>query len=296
MITRGFFRRLIPNKYLRRLVYLIVGLLFYCLVAIPSTLSIISDGILDYSQLTPSQSSSNQYYIKLYLNTQEQDLSKKFIKYYIDFEPSQLASQGLPIWDRNITFGYSPIKHSVKEGDLIEPIEFQINIVGGNIKNYPFDVYFARLGFIAINNSTGESIPLEIITFTNTVSTQNSFAKESAIDSKGHNYIFFNIKIYRNAIVIFGCVVVCIVIWVFTILMMILAYDGLVHRREYPYPIMGLGISILFALPAVRKTLPGIPEYGSAVDYLCFFWADILISISSCLIIGCFTLRWKPEI
>jgi hypothetical protein len=48
--------------------------------------------------------------------------------------------------------------------------------------------------------------------------------------------------------------------------MIILAYDGLVHGREYPYLIMDLGILILFTIPAVRKTLPGILDYGSVVD------------------------------
>jgi hypothetical protein len=45
--------------------------------------------------------------------------------------------------------------------------------------------------------------------------------------------------------------------------------------------------AMLFALPAVRNTMPGVPGVGTVLDYVGFFWC--LIAVAACLITAAIT-------
>lgn len=114
------------------------------------------------------------------------------------FKQGQVNEQGPLRQIFDITFGYFLAKHSVKVGDVIESVEFQLNIIGGNIKNYVFDTYSVRLNLATVNNSRGKTITLDIVAFTSTISTQNAFTRNYDIYKKGIRYLYFDIKIYRS--------------------------------------------------------------------------------------------------
>jgi hypothetical protein len=44
---------------------------------------------------------------------------------------------------------------------------------------------------------------------------------------------------------------------------------------------LSLCVSLIFGLPALRDTQPGVPEIGSLCDYLSFIWAEVIVSTSA---------------
>jgi hypothetical protein len=44
---------------------------------------------------------------------------------------------------------------------------------------------------------------------------------------------------------------------------------------------LSLCVSLIFGLPALRNTQPGVPGIGSLCDYVSFIWAEVIVSISA---------------
>jgi hypothetical protein len=78
--------------------------------------------------------------------------------------------------------------------------------------------------------------------------------------------------------------------------MLNIGIDSVVFKREIPPGLLTAGIAMLFAMPTLRKSQPDIPDIGCALDFLCFIWCEIIIGISSCMILYSWLLRWKLPI
>ncbi|KXN66993.1 hypothetical protein CONCODRAFT_80321, partial [Conidiobolus coronatus NRRL 28638] len=190
--------------------------------------------ILDYPQLVPNPPNT-ELFIQLDLSLQQQDLDKKTVKYLVDFKPFGMnATQGPIAWDREIIFDFFPTQLIAKDGQIIKPYRFEVDLIDGSAKDYPFDAYKTEVGFFAYDNTTKQAIPLGLNANIRTISTTNRFEKLDLKTENGDKIYYFKVVVYRSTIVF----------------------------REYPPPVMSLGVAILFALPALRKTQPGIPDIG----------------------------------
>jgi hypothetical protein len=57
-----------------------------------------------------------------------------------------------------------------------------------------------------------------------------------------------------------------------------LSIDSFLQKRRVELPILALCTAMMFALPAIRNTNPGIPPIGTLFDIYSFFFAQFLIS------------------
>jgi uncharacterized protein DUF4436 len=57
------------------------------------------------------------------------------------------------------------------------------------------------------------------------------------------------------------------------------------YRALEPAPSEGYGWlgAMLFALPAIRNTMPGVPGTGTLADYTVYFWA--ILTVALCLLV-----------
>ncbi|KAJ9079945.1 hypothetical protein DSO57_1030291 [Entomophthora muscae] len=68
------------------------------------------------------------------------------------------------------------------------------------------------------------------------------------------------------------CLLVFLINWLLALAMINLTVDNLLYSRDTPPSIILAGFTIVFSLPALRKSQPGIPEVGSILDLAGFFW------------------------
>lgn len=64
----------------------------------------------------------------------------------------------------------------------------------------------------------------------------------------------------------------CLLMWALSLVLAIYGYQVLFHRRPVHAHTCMLGITMLFALPALRSAQPGIPDVGCIADVLGFYW------------------------
>lgn len=66
-----------------------------------------------------------------------------------------------------------------------------------------------------------------------------------------------------------------------------MTYTTLITGRTLEFSMFVWLGAMLFALPAVRNTMPGVPGVGTVLDYAGFFWC--LIAVAACLITAAIT-------
>jgi Domain of unknown function (DUF4436) len=54
---------------------------------------------------------------------------------------------------------------------------------------------------------------------------------------------------------------------------------------------LSLSISLIFGLPALRNTQPGVPPVGALSDYVSFIWAELIVAVSAVVTVWTWLLR-----
>ena len=68
-------------------------------------------------------------------------------------------------------------------------------------------------------------------------------------------------------------------------------------HRELDLLPLSLSITLIFGLPALRNTQPGVPPLGAICDYISFIWAEYIVAVSAIVIMGTWLRRSRrPEV
>ena len=66
-----------------------------------------------------------------------------------------------------------------------------------------------------------------------------------------------------------------------------ITYAAIVSPKPLEFSLFVWLGAMLFALPAIRGTMPGVPSVGTMADFGIFFWC--LFAVASCLIVAAIT-------
>lgn len=86
------------------------------------------------------------------------------------------------------------------------------------------------------------------------------------------NQINLHYRLERHATTKVMCLLTFALIWLLSLAMINLTIDTVLYRRDTPAAIILAGFTIVFSLPTLRKSQPGIPDVGSILDLAGFFW------------------------
>ncbi|KAI8339675.1 hypothetical protein BC941DRAFT_349528, partial [Chlamydoabsidia padenii] len=117
------------------------------------------------------------------------------------------------------------------------------------------------------------------------------------IDYPFDRYTGLNLKIItaRSTTTLGFSIFMCLLMWALSLVMAIFGYQVLFHRRSVDVHACMLGITMLFALPALRSAQPGIPDVGCISDVLGFYWNMAIIALVSITMLACWIARWGPD-
>lgn len=137
--------------------------------------------------------------------------------------------------------------------------------------DYPFDAYKSYFEILANKEKEQlHKIPvsltflgmLQSVEFIPTVQLSNDDLYKIAIE------IFTR----RSPTTIGFSLFIVLIMWLLSIAIGIIAMQVIRKHRTSDEHVLTLGITTLFALPALRETQPGIPSIGCAADVLGFYW------------------------
>ena len=180
----------------------------------------------------------------------------------------------------------------LKKHHQAHPVELTLSLLEGDVAMYPIDHYLALLQVEAFIEPGGDAevpVPLGI----NFVSRNHVLHAEAVLGpgSEAHE-VNLQIKLARP-LPIQGFA------WFINVLMVMLALSSAIVAYNVAYrgkklePNLLVWMSaLLFVLPGMRNTLPGVPPLGSLTDFLVFFWVEGVVAL--CLFI--MVLTWYRRV
>ncbi|KXN65656.1 hypothetical protein CONCODRAFT_12685 [Conidiobolus coronatus NRRL 28638] len=289
-------KSILQSSLKRRILFSILGLILWCAIAIPTLLKTIEYGKSDELKAHDIilHETEDVDRVDLDFRVLSTDLAKRTMRVYLGLEPhGAYSNTDERTWNKTVEFQFLHKNLVVKKGSTPEPITFEIPLQTGNLRDYPFDKYATNIWFIAIDNSTRGVVSTNVYSLVLNQNTNTRIIRESEFDVDGIELQIYNIYINRTPLVYAFCFFISVVTWGLTIVAFNIALDSMIFKRELPPPLLAIGITMLFAMPTLRKAQPDIPEIGCAIDFLCFIWCEVLIGISSCMILYSWLLRYK---
>jgi hypothetical protein len=159
----------------------------------------------------------------------------------------------------------------------------------GDPNEYPFDVYTFNNYLVhayTTNASKVQSFPMAMVVHGVIQGWRLSFEitdlytydqkTGQALDS----YLRLSVKVRRSGTTLAFTLLIFILMWSLTLgaLLMTLCFFSFDFAEP---PLIGILATLLFALPAVRNTQPGVPPIGCTVDVAGLFWNMVIIA--SCI-------------
>ncbi|KAI9031528.1 hypothetical protein CLU79DRAFT_694038 [Phycomyces nitens] len=182
--------------------------------------------------------------------------------------------------------------HRFEAGDTADPIRVEFSYDFGTEMDYPFDQYSGYFELYAsYANDTIQGIP---ITF-HLEASLSSFSFTPTLESLPNEPDRVGLKIVtgRSTTTLGFSIFVCTLMWALTLIMSLFGYQVAVKKRRVDAHACMIGITMLFALPALRSAQPGIPEVGCTSDVLGFYWNMAIIASASITVIVCWVARWN---
>jgi hypothetical protein len=183
---------------------------------------------------------------------------------------------------------------SISVGDVVQDLAFganqlmattdlHIDLDDGSILRYPFDHYETVMrwrGFEGTAMRRGEAIPIRFSTY-ETSPAFDAHLREAKAASPGETAVTLNadrpVVIRWFASAVYASMV--------AVAVSALVIGGLMftRRRRVEATLIGALCAMMFAVPVMRNTLPGVPPLGVAGDLLIFIWAEVAVVIGLCL-------------
>jgi len=158
-----------------------------------------------------------------------------------------------------------------------QPPEQTINVplTSGWPTDYPQDRYTLTLGFSA--RSDGQDVPVDL----NVASYDSLFELTTPeADATEPTSAVLNLTArHTRGGWLLAWFLMCAA-WALALVVAGAAWILVHERRGLVWPAFGWMAATLFALVSLRNAAPGAPPIGSLIDYMAFFWAELIVAAS----------------
>ena len=171
--------------------------------------------------------------------------------------------------------GTGPISHTFKANMHVTAWDVTIIADSGDILDYPFDRY--RFDFDV--EATAKGKPVTLVAALGTA-PHGIRAKLTDIKGQGTDDDI-SIEVRRSGSVIFLAALSTISLLVVAIAALSVAWQVAEQGRKIDFSMMTWVAAFMFVIPAVRSSLPGAPPVGALIDFILFFWLQVLAAVAT---------------
>ncbi|CAO3628291.1 unnamed protein product [Cunninghamella blakesleeana] len=203
------------------------------------------------------------------------DFDKMSYSIHFNLQPNGtlVNPQGYLLHETTISF--TPFQRFIfSEGDTLSSLQVSFKYDDGNSIDYPFDQYtgyFEMDATIKILNNNNSFIEQPLPISFNLDASLTSFSFTPTFTPMEHR-LGLKTMTGRSKTTLGFSFFMCFLMWALSLIMAMYGYQVLIHKRPVHAHACMLGISMLFALPAMRSAQPGVPDAGCISDVLGFYW------------------------
>ncbi|KAI9364443.1 hypothetical protein DFJ73DRAFT_809451 [Zopfochytrium polystomum] len=209
---------------------------------------------------------------------------------------------GIPL-SKPVNITFDSFHMAFDAGKVMGGNETKVEFALGDYNEYPFDRYQSSVVYVSGLYSPNKSevadddpdlvlLPLAVKVSGTVQSWMTEF---NQIDdfSYGPNskrifdgtLVGFQVTTQRSVFSLFFSILVQLMMWILPSLVAIIATRNLMSGKPPEGPAVGLSMSLLFTLPNVRATQPGVPPIGCTADAVSFLPSLLICSFGVCLLL-----------
>ncbi|KAF8149288.1 hypothetical protein K438DRAFT_1988919 [Mycena galopus ATCC 62051] len=182
--------------------------------------------------------------------------------------------------------------------NTVMPVQTVSQILDGDINRYPFDTYTYSYEIYAFtspgNGSYGMPLPLTVFAQGGIQGFKVDTSFDELEDDGSGVVITFTLS--RSPITKVFSILIIIVMWCLSSGIFIAAMSVWFRERKVDLPLIAISTALLFALPNVRNSQPGIPPVaGTTSDMVGFFWNLLLVASSAFSLIINFVIKSRRD-
>jgi len=148
----------------------------------------------------------------------------------------------------------------------------------GNPNSYPFDSYSVLFPISASIISTGESIPLTLY-IQGAVQGFTTSTTFQGVNDGSRVLVTFTVQ--RSSTTQLFAAIVFLLMWFLSLSIFLAAMSVWFRGKNAELPLVTISTGLLFALPNIRNSQPGVPIVGTTEDLVGFFWNILLVATSA---------------
>ncbi len=171
--------------------------------------------------------------------------------------------------------GTGPEEHTFKANMRLTSWDITVIADSGDILDYPFDRY--RFDFDC--EAFVKDKPIVIVAGLGTM-PHGIRARLTDIRGQGTEDDI-SIDVRRSGSVIFLAALSTISLLVVAIAALSVAWQVAEQGRKIDFSMMTWVAAFMFVIPAVRSSLPGAPPVGALIDFILFFWLQVLAAVAT---------------
>ncbi|KAJ7884510.1 hypothetical protein B0H13DRAFT_2277975 [Mycena leptocephala] len=182
--------------------------------------------------------------------------------------------------------------------NTVMPLQTVSQLLDGDLNRYPFDVFTLDYQIAAFtspsNVSYGTPLPLTVFA----IGSVQGFHIDTTFTGLEDDGSVVNIQftVTRSPITKAFSVIIILVMWCLSGGIFIAAMSVFFRERKVEPPLIAISTALLFALPNVRNSQPGIPSVaGTTSDMVGFFWNLLLVAISALSLIINYVVKNRRE-
>lgn len=165
--------------------------------------------------------------------------------------------------------------HTFRAHMPLTPWEAAIVADGGDILDYPFDVYRFQFDCEAYVKNRPVTLVAGMGQVPHGIRARLTDIRGQGLDDD------ILIEVRRSGSVIFLAALSTISLLVVAIAALSVAWQVAEEGRKIDFSMMTWVAAFMFVIPAVRNSLPGAPPIGALIDFLIFFWLQILAAVAT---------------
>ncbi len=232
-------------------------------------------------------------FILVYMSPANIDTVKDVMRFKLDFVAQGKYANpqtGFPIAPMTLAVPDTDPKkqeHQMKAGIKPKSVEVEVDIEG-EITAYPNDHYHTQI-YAVLTDAVGQNIPV-VYRYKDKLSGMDSSAGIDE-ESQKQGYLVLNTTIGRTLEVRLFSFFINAMIAVLALAVVGVTYLVVVGGRKVEFGQMTWIGATLFVFVSMRNSQPSVPTFGTTLDVLIFFWAEVLTATSLVLI----ALTWMKR-
>ena len=182
--------------------------------------------------------------------------------------------------------GYAGGTVTLRAGEIPPPVLLSLDL-SGDLSQYPLDRYSANMTINLRPVVDGQRSEQAVPTLLLVDSVKHDWKTNSSLLQTTNREISVQLTSERGAATIGFALFEMVVMLFLATIAVAITYAAIVSPKPLEFSLFVWLGAMLFALPAIRGTMPGVPGIGTMADFGIFFWC--LFAIASCLIVAAIT-------